>query len=102
MTLMTRDEAQLASPQRFRAPDGHLYMPSYPWAVDYFSRLSDGIPHIGNEAARTKREAMRRAHRWIAGEPTRSATIRRRRDNREVMRYWVDTEGVQYLDAVQK
>ncbi len=42
---MIGDETQLASPERFRALDGRLYMPSYPWGVDYFSRMADDIHH---------------------------------------------------------
>lgn len=42
------------------------------------------------------------AQRWVLGDPTRSATIRRRRDNREVVRYWVDIEGLQYKTTALK
>jgi len=99
---MIRDETQLTSPERFRALDGRLYMPSYPWGVDYFSRMSDGIHHIGSDTTLTKCEAMRRAQGWVLGDPARSATIRRRRDNREVVRYWVDIEGLQYKTTALK
>ena len=57
---MIRDETQLTSPERFRALDGRLYMPSYPWGVDYFSRMADDIHHIGSDTTLTKCEAMRR------------------------------------------
>lgn len=99
---MIRDETQLASPERFRALDGRLYMPSYPWGVDYFSRMADDIHHIGSDTTPTKCEAMRRAQGWVLGDPTRSATIRRRRDNRGIMEYWGDTEGPQYKTTALK
>ena len=34
--------------------------------------------------------------------PERSATIRRRRDNRGIMEYWGDTEGPQYKTTALK
>ena len=99
---MIRDETQLASPERFRALDGRLYMPSYPWGVDYFSRMADDIHHIGSDTTPTKCEAMRRAQGWVLGDPARSATIRRRRDNRGIMEYWGDTEVPQYKTTALK
>ena len=99
---MIRDKTLLASPERFRALDGRLYMPSYRWAVDYFSCMSDDIHHIGSDTTLTKCEAMRRVQRWVLGDPARSATIRRRRDNREIMQYWVDIEGPQYKTPALK
>jgi len=64
--------------------------------------MSDSIHHIGSDTTLTKCEAMRRTQRWVLGDPTRSATIRRRRDNREVVRYWVDIEGLQYKTTAPK
>ena len=76
-------------------------MPSYRWAVDYFSRMSDDIHHIGSDT--TSRNARwRRVQKVGPGDPARSATIRRRRDNREIMQYWVDIEGPQYKTPPSK
>ena len=99
---MIRDETQLVSPERFRRPwtDGCICHPIHD--VDYFSCMADGIHHIGSDTTLTKCEAMRRAQGWVLGDPARSATIRRRRDNRGVMEYWVDTEIPRYKTPALK
>ena len=53
--------------------------------VDYFSRMADDIHHIGTTLP-SRNASDETGTRVGPGDPARSATIRRRRDNRGIMR----------------
>lgn len=94
---MLVNDQTLKAPARFYSPTGQFYMPSYPWAVDCFARMSDGTHHIASDAATLKSHALEKAQAWVLGHPERSAEVRRRRDNRLMMHYWFDSVGLQYV-----
>jgi len=49
------------------------------------------------DLAQTKQEALEKAQAWCKWN-TRSATIRRRNKVKVIMRYWRDTEGLQFME----
>lgn len=81
-----------------RNKDGKLYMPSYPWGIDM--NVQGITPDNGGPlvaiSAKTKGEALEKAQQHCLKKVGNSAVVFRRRDGKVAIRYWQDSEGLQY------
>ncbi|OQW34881.1 MAG: hypothetical protein A4E20_01505 [Nitrospira sp. SG-bin2] len=59
--------------------------------------MNDEVHHIGLDAAKVKAQAWEVAQGWVIGHTERYAEVRRRKDNKLMLRYWFDQYGLQYM-----